>query len=101
MGHGGQSDCLSWADGKQLGRVSAWNKRPGSRAPESSIRKHRYTEKGQRESPTRAVSCSEGISLGQTTRYPAWQQRELMSKKGDILGDSGWPGDGRRDQMGD
>lgn len=39
--------------------------------------------------------------MGQTMQYPARQQRELTSKRGDILGDWGWPGDGRRDQMGD
>lgn len=66
MGHGGHSDRLSWADGQQLGRESAWNERPGSRAPEPSIRKQRYPEKGQKESSKRVVCSTGWVILGQT-----------------------------------
>lgn len=97
-GDRGQSDWLSCADVQQLGRESAWNERPDSRAPEPSIRKQRYPEKGQKESSER-VACSSGWDiLGQTARYPGWHQRELTSKRADILGDRGWPGGERRDQ---
>lgn len=63
---------------------------------------------GSRGTPKRAkrrvlkrVVCSSGwVILGQTARYPGWQQRELTSKRADILGDRGWPRSERRDQMG-